>query len=850
MKFLYSLIFISLTSLLIPVFGQGPFNCVESAYLFQYNDIYAVNLASGTAYLAKENATPGNINAAAYNPADGYLWGSLTSPDQAIVRIGNSFETETFIIPGFPTSNPYVGAINSDGIYYVKPGGTSYYLVDLNPRSAEYLTIIEKRTLSINLSIADWAFNAKDNMLYTVASGSNILYRIDPRDGNITELGEVPILSGLNYTYGAVYFDLDGNFYISANQTGTVYIANRVQSITAGGNISSNLFAFGPSSNSNDGARCPTAPVPQEDCSNGIDDDGDGLVDCDDPSCSGVDNCPVNTGTSSGNNGGLESHNRLSNLISKSQFKKQKSTVKIGPEFQRPMQKPTEYGVQKTTRSAIQLYDFIPFGVIGETGVFESSPSELLDITNASQVFAVDYFKGNKTSAALLALKTEGQVYEHSKYICDRLLGSEILSVSTMLINEQNVIRTIIKRPDGAIEFVISFSGFVNENGMILESHWNLDSYTKDQNYFNFQIWSESIDDLQNLASEIINLIEVQLPVNSYNFSQPPLVYIRKATYTQGKLDLTLMNNFNAQSVQIEGAYTETETSISYDYEDSFNLNPGLNVVRLDIPSFYDFGFRVSTSIGGSPDDLFISDGTWGVDDFASSTVIQEFEVETSSMTDNTDNYSVARNARLRAETNEYVSIYRSLTPRFEAIDLSNFNQLNFKASGEGEMFVSLIKASIEQWEDQPKERVELNPTLQQYTLAFDPEQLEDVTMVLFTFKSEGQTLRTIDVDIQDLEFTHSLSTSLKDLEADFAEFSINPNPVNDQLNLELNQTIEIAQISIYNVNGTKVLTYNSNLQAQSGGLQLDVNELSSGLYIIQVIDQEGTMYNIDFIKK
>lgn len=29
-----------------------------------------------------------------------------------------------------------------------------------------------------------------------------------------------------------------------------------------------------------------------EDCTNGIDDDGDGLIDCDDPDCGGVGTCP------------------------------------------------------------------------------------------------------------------------------------------------------------------------------------------------------------------------------------------------------------------------------------------------------------------------------------------------------------------------------------------------------------------------------------------------------------------------------------------------------------------------------------------------------------------------------
>ena len=71
----------------------------------------------------------------------------------------------------------------------------------------------------------------------------------------------MPILSGLNYTYGAVYFDASGRFYISSNQTGTIYVIQNVQDLNGSTSMDSNLFAFGPSSSSNDGARCPTGNV-------------------------------------------------------------------------------------------------------------------------------------------------------------------------------------------------------------------------------------------------------------------------------------------------------------------------------------------------------------------------------------------------------------------------------------------------------------------------------------------------------------------------------------------------------------------------------------------------------------
>ena len=186
-----------LNLLVVASFAQNPFDCVENAYLFQFNDIYAVNLASGSAYLVKENIVSGKINAAGYNPADGFIWGALDSPDSHIIRIGEDFNYDTYEIAGLPTSNPYIGDISADGVYYLKPGGTTVYKVDVNPASSTYLELLGTEELSSGLSIHDWAFNAADDMLYTVEKGTNVLYRINPADGTATNLGVVPILLSL-----------------------------------------------------------------------------------------------------------------------------------------------------------------------------------------------------------------------------------------------------------------------------------------------------------------------------------------------------------------------------------------------------------------------------------------------------------------------------------------------------------------------------------------------------------------------------------------------------------------------------------------------------------------------------
>lgn len=144
---------------------NSPFYCDSDAYLFQHNDVYSIDLASGNSVLAASNITPGSINATAYNPADGYIWGSLNTPKKTIVRISQDFRTTSFYIDELPTTSNFVGGISASGVYCLKGSRTTYYRIDLNPASKNYTKYIGTANLSQNLRIHDWAFNAVDGYI-------------------------------------------------------------------------------------------------------------------------------------------------------------------------------------------------------------------------------------------------------------------------------------------------------------------------------------------------------------------------------------------------------------------------------------------------------------------------------------------------------------------------------------------------------------------------------------------------------------------------------------------------------------------------------------------------------------
>ena len=841
---------LSILIILVGFFGysQGqPFNCDYNAYLFQYNDIYALDLASGNSYLVKEDITPGYINAVGYNPADGFIWGSLSTPSKSIVKIGKDFSTEVFYIPELPTSNRYVGDVREDGVYYLKPGGSTYYLVDLNPNSNTYKQFITSKTLSSNINIHDWAFNAVDGLLYTVEKGTNILYRINPETGVATSLGVVPILNGVNYTFGAVYFDVEGRFYVSANQTGTVYVIQDVQNLEIGSVIESNLFAFGPSSSLNDGARCPTAPVPQEDCRNGIDDDGDGLSDCDDPSCSGVAECPtIDLEVSTGNEGGLESNDRLSSLINKRNYLRTKTNYKFDKLTAKKVVKSNNYKKVASKSSNFTLKDLIPLDVLANTQAVESSPSDLIALTNASELYSVDYIKDNKTIAVILATKTENGVYEHTKYICDRLLGAELLSVSTIEIKEQTFIKSIIKNIDGSKEFVLSFSGRLsnNDNNFSIESHWNIDKYQKDETFYNFQIWTNKIDDLLTLGEEALDLFHTQKEITDYNNSTPPPVFVKKGKYIDGAIELEIVNTNKTNNIVFDAGFKRTESSQTEYSSKSFSLDGDyITTLKINTGNIFDIGFRIENEKGLTPDDLFMSDGPWGVDDSSTGTTIDKFEISQNDDIYSGVGYRVERNITLEAKTSSYVAAYRSFTPRFKAVNLSEHKVLEFDASGTGDLEITIIKASINEWENQFRTTIKLNELDEHFAIPLEyfisktqsSLDLSDAVSMVFTMSSDGVEVVSKKLDLKNIEFTQRTLSIGNDIIKE-NESILYPNPMSLKADLSFYSEVSTSsKIEIYNITGSLIRKMEITTEIGNNNIEIFRKGLKTGLYFIKI---------------
>ncbi len=830
--------------------ANGPFTCEVYAYLFQGNDVYSVDLASGQTILEASNIVNGTINATAYNPKDEYIWGSVSNPDKAIARVSNDYTVETFVIDGLTSSNSYIGDINEDGIYYLKPGGVTTYMIDVDPASPNYLSLLGTFNLSENHTIADWAFNPVDGYLYTIAKGSNFVIKIDPSTGIVQILGVASIIPETNYVFGACYFDVDGNLYASANSTGTIYKINETHKITSEDNLYSSVFAFGPASSSNDGARCPTAPVPQEICDNGIDDDGDGLVDCDDAACLNTSGCPEYS-PSGGEEGGLESNNRLSEKIAQRKFQNQRSNKKLsGPSPERRIKRTDSYGILDVGNKDLEtLSSFFPINVIENTETYISTPTDLIDLTNANAVYATDIYKADRRTATILGLHTQGSVYEHTKYICDRLLGAEILNIAPIHFNEKEFINTIFKNPDGSIVFATSISLRMNGADFAdIQSHWSLDRYPGGENFYSFQIWSNSIDDLIVLAESLLNIMEDNLEINSYNCSGAPSTYVKKGKYENGKLRLEIQNNSYKTSWQLEGGIVKSETSEEEDFTTEFTLNPRANnIIEIETGTIFNAGLRLSkTEGGGLPDDIFFSDGPWGIN-YDEQTEVVTWEVSSSAIHPIDEALHIERNVMLEAETTSEVFIYRAFNAHFAPVDMTEFNNVKFNASGDGRLEIRIMKKGIETWEEQFYTSLILDENQQSYSFHVDQFtstqnaitcNFEDIYTI--SFKLVPLQSQSVSLSLEDLAFSKREDVVSPD---EFNELLVYPNPILESSNLSFHaEEAGQAILSIYQNDGKLVRRDQINVNRGLNNSNFEKGILNPGAYTIKLRFANGSI--------
>ena len=264
---------ISCTLTNTPVMAGTTWPCDEFGYLFQTpsagnNVLVRVDLATGQATTVGPYAS--NINGAGYNQSDNYFYGWDLIADQ-LVRVNGDRSLTRLGRPTGVGANPFFSLgdfDNAGNLWLASSVNNRWVKIDLtSPNSATYGQVVRSGTLTMPAGLAkggDWAWIS--GALYMVATVTATptdtphLVQFNPSlggNGTVTDLGAISGAAASGTFFGATYVDAAGYLYAFDNGNNHIY---RV-TVTASPPTAI-LASVGPTSTSNDGARCAMARIP------------------------------------------------------------------------------------------------------------------------------------------------------------------------------------------------------------------------------------------------------------------------------------------------------------------------------------------------------------------------------------------------------------------------------------------------------------------------------------------------------------------------------------------------------------------------------------------------------------
>jgi Domain of unknown function (DUF4114)/Secretion system C-terminal sorting domain len=566
---------------------------------------------------------------------------------------------------------------------------------------------------------------------------------------------------------------------------------------------------------------------------------------------------PITVGSiatiTSGNTGGLESDGCLASAIANRNFKRTK-TPTISYENPEELQafKEVKKGALQT-RGDVELEQYIPENPFFQPAkAMLSTPNDLIGITNAKKVLSVDYFDAatELRLAAVLTTKTESKVYDHTKTICDRLVGSTLVNTENIMIDNMPFIRSTLLREDGALEYTICFSVCKdNATSVTFVSRWGLDEYPSQPVFFNYQVWAEAPHISQKIVEDIIAKFRGQFAnINTATEGKIPTVYVRNGFYDNGFLTLKIYNPTQAKSLIIKGNSAPTETLERLPFNHKITLNgEEEETVKIFVGSVFDMGFTLKANNAEAADALYFADGVWGVDYNKNASKIDKFDVNNTIPTNETGLYTLERDPILRGQVKDYVSMFRTLRPAATVTNVANFKNLTFTGSGTEVVEVVLIKKSVKEWSKQYRTEVRLENEAKLFNIALsdfsngtnEPLIADDLSSIVFTVKGDGQNVKTFEMNLQNVAFDNKdyKKVTLTD------GIAVTPNPVEDIANVSFKlEERGSALITLSNVNGQTMMSKNDTFAKGDNNFKLDMTSYPSGIYVLNVISAKGTL--------
>ena len=399
---------------------------------------------------------------------------------------------------------------------------------------------------------------------------------------------------------------------------------------------------------------------------------------------------------------------------------------------------------QARVGGASALVQAVPVAGPAGSQAVEVSPTDLLPVTNATDVVAADYLRadGRRVGALFATTTAPGEVYEHTKPVCDRLRGGRLDGVELVEVAGRPFVLTRLVQADGSVDYAVSFVVYDGLAGRTVDSRFLLSDYDTDAmrgdaDVLNVQVWGPSREYAAALVAGVLAEVGGPLAFRNEGATAPalPTVFVQSGRYEGGRLVLDLYNAAGATSLRLSGGtMTRAEGGRAQAFARTVDVPAGSAeaptvTVAVETGPLFDAAFFVETDRSAAPDRLYLADGTWGValDPASDVARLDAFEVEPEAGGVAEGVRRVERAARAAGRTDSWATLFRTLAPGGLTADLSGYRYVEFEAAGSGEARLLLQQAAIAT-SDHFGATVRLTPEPRRHRVYFEDLQLADGT--------------------------------------------------------------------------------------------------------------------------
>jgi hypothetical protein len=508
------------------------------------------------------------------------------------------------------------------------------------------------------------------------------------------------------------------------------------------------------------------------------------------------------------------------------------------------------------------LRNYLPeFGIYNKEVENVIVPKNISELKNIKEIFSFNYYQDNKIISTLLATKTTGAVYNHSSVIFDRLNNNSLEDISTILVQEHQIIKTKIKRASGTIDYNLSFSIKKGVNKNELFSFWDIDQYVTG-NYHNFQIWGTSFPQILNIANSIIKKHTLEkVLVSKIQTSVLPKVFVKSGVYANGILKLNIINRTNESEINFVGNVAETEVSKHNNIANSYALSGNYKeVLSIETGVLFDIGFSLQVNKTDTKDVLYIAEGPWGLDYLEAYATVNNFDINTAKIQYLDDVYEVDRNAKASGEVKGNINLFRHLLPEDKSLNVENYSFINFKITNNEPIEIVIMQDENRVWKNRIRYTILPNLEEKEYNISFNDfidangnsVEINNIKTVVFSIIGDYINYKPFSLNINELSFRKKEILAEDNFTFLEKRKLINyPNPFKNSTTIQLPINSKYVQIQVYNLMGNivdvqKIVTSSSS----SKKVTYNAPQLKKGLYKYRLMDDTNNQYSGTFIIK